>query len=882
MKLFLLGFSLFVCVAVFSQEPMNPYGSFPITWGDSDDEVIYHMIPDPSGGSGGMQGVKGPTSMNGYYITGYKTIPGDMKNIYLGYVYRDTVRGEFNYGSSNDDVGYSLADYFAFMAKGTGLAIAGYSHNGTDKDAMLLPVEYNGAISYPAFNYDGGYGDDVFYHSIRVDNNQLCFGYTSTLDNHNDILICRTQNDYYSGPQLISGPAVFGGPGDEIAKCALELVETEFWVGGSTSSFGAGNLDGYLVTLDYDLLPAWDTTFGTPANEEFNAMASESFNGTIVMAGYSDFNGNKDFYIAGYSPYNLTHWTKIIGGTGDEEAFSVQYIGEEGNGYFLITGYTTSYGADGNIFAVKVNSFGEILWQGYMDEPGNQISYSTIVDGCDVIYGGENTLSGMSKDFYLAAGPGVDLMPRVTDISCFGNTDGGVRVFLYGSSYSTSINYFDYLYNNIASGMDSINGLSAGWYHVEAFDMYFGGNPCTFTDSFEIIEPSLLEAYMSSTDVTCTGTADGTATATVTGGVEPYSYYWSEGQETPVATGLSEDITYYVDIYDAHGCYTYLDVTLAKLGLASIYGLINTTVIGDIPDGLAEAELFKVIELGNAELVTSVPVYSMSFSFTDIEPGNYVIKIAVDPSLQPQLLPTYYQSANNWEEGIMLAMDCDVVVDDAVVTINESDVVFDGNGSLSGTVMLYTYTKDAKDVGEPVPGAEIYLEQEPEGEPIAVTETDEEGNYLLGGLPLGPEYSLSVDIPGFPLIQTYSFIPVNSTDSVYENLNFWVDTANGNEGIYTEDPLSSKPYELPGATINAYPNPSADVLTIDITLAVASNVIITINDQNGRLIGTLKKEVMTEGKYSLNFGPENFSGKGIYFISCRINNNVLIKKIIRI
>ena len=56
-----------------------------------------------------------------------------------------------------------------------------------------------------------------------------------------------------------------------------------------------------------------------------------------------------------------------------------------------------------------------------------------------------------------------------------------------------------------------------------------------------------------STDVSCNGFADGTATAVMTNGSAPYTYQWNMGDSTSTVTGLSAG-TYYVTIVDAAGC----------------------------------------------------------------------------------------------------------------------------------------------------------------------------------------------------------------------------------------------------------------------------------------------------------------------------------------
>ena len=56
-------------------------------------------------------------------------------------------------------------------------------------------------------------------------------------------------------------------------------------------------------------------------------------------------------------------------------------------------------------------------------------------------------------------------------------------------------------------------------------------------------------ASVETTDVTCNGTATGTATVNVEGGIAPYTYLWSDGQTTQTATNLAAG-TYSVEVKD--------------------------------------------------------------------------------------------------------------------------------------------------------------------------------------------------------------------------------------------------------------------------------------------------------------------------------------------
>lgn len=86
---------------------------------------------------------------------------------------------------------------------------------------------------------------------------------------------------------------------------------------------------------------------------------------------------------------------------------------------------------------------------------------------------------------------------------------------------------------------------------------------------YSITLPSIFEQITSITSnyngsqISCNGENDGEATAVVSGGTMPYSYTWSNGQSTGVATGLTAG-TYSLLIEDAEGCVLNSSVTITE------------------------------------------------------------------------------------------------------------------------------------------------------------------------------------------------------------------------------------------------------------------------------------------------------------------------------
>ena len=171
-----------------------------------------------------------------------------------------------------------------------------------------------------------------------------------------------------------------------------------------------------------------------------------------------------------------------------------------------------------------------------------------------------------------------------TNITCNGYSDGTATV-----TPSGGIAPYSYLWDDPEGTTDStVTGLSPNiWYHVTVTD----GHDSTTVDSVILSEPVILLAAISdSTNMTCNGYSDGTATVTLSGGTAPYSYQWDdpEGTTDSTATGLSPNVWYNVTVIDAHGCTTVDSVMLSEpeVLLAEITDSTNVSCFG-LSDGSA-------------------------------------------------------------------------------------------------------------------------------------------------------------------------------------------------------------------------------------------------------------------------------------------------------
>ena len=111
-----------------------------------------------------------------------------------------------------------------------------------------------------------------------------------------------------------------------------------------------------------------------------------------------------------------------------------------------------------------------------------------------------------------------------------------------------------------------------------------GGNPC------------FLAVTGVQTDCTCHGTNDGTCTVTLTGGIDPITYFWSGAGSNTGTPGITDNIRenlapgkYTVSIADANGCVIYYTFLINDKAPISVNAGFQNPQSCDINDGIITA-----------------------------------------------------------------------------------------------------------------------------------------------------------------------------------------------------------------------------------------------------------------------------------------------------
>ncbi len=201
-----------------------------------------------------------------------------------------------------------------------------------------------------------------------------------------------------------------------------------------------------------------------------------------------------------------------------------------------------------------------------------------------------------------------------TDITCFGANDGSVLATASGGTAGYDYNW------NVGGNTNPISSLGPGTYNVVVTD----ANNCTAQNSWTAIEPPLLTAAISNTtDVSCFGGSNGTATVTASGGTPAYTYTWSSpGIGNSTATGFPAG-SYTATVTDSHGCTASASFTIAQpIAITTSVAVTDATC-----NGLNNGAVDLTVSGGNAPFGFNWTGGYTTEDLTSVVAGTYQVTV---------------------------------------------------------------------------------------------------------------------------------------------------------------------------------------------------------------------------------------------------------------
>jgi len=230
------------------------------------------------------------------------------------------------------------------------------------------------AIVFSQQTWQRTYGETSLDYGYAVlqttDGGYLVTGITFSFGAGGDVYLVKTDAQ---GDTLWT--KTYGGSGEECGNDLQPTWDGGYIVVGTTTSFGAGEKDVYLLKLNAQGDTLWARTYGG-ANNDFGITVRQTRDSGFVMAGYTNSTGAGDYdvFLIKTDSRGDTLWTKTFGGLYEDVGYSALQTSDGG---YIIAGWTYSFGAGmEDLYLIRTDAQGDTLWTKAYGGPLIDCSYS--------------------------------------------------------------------------------------------------------------------------------------------------------------------------------------------------------------------------------------------------------------------------------------------------------------------------------------------------------------------------------------------------------------------------------------------------------------------------------------------------------------------------
>ncbi|MFW9996893.1 MAG: hypothetical protein ACFFD4_32930 [Candidatus Odinarchaeota archaeon] len=220
----------------------------------------------------------------------------------------------------------------------------------------------------------GGPASEYVYSMINTsDGGYILAGFTSSFGAGNDdawlIKVDSTGNHQWN--------RTYGGNAEDVGISVIATADGGYALTGITSSYGAGNLDAWVIKTDATGQEEWSQAFGG-SKADYAGAITLTATGGLVIAGYTESfgEGNRDFWLIEINGTGHQVWSQTFGGSASDHASAVLATTDGG---YLVAGVTESYGAGSkDAWIIKTDSTGHHIWNRTLGGRASDIPYTIV------------------------------------------------------------------------------------------------------------------------------------------------------------------------------------------------------------------------------------------------------------------------------------------------------------------------------------------------------------------------------------------------------------------------------------------------------------------------------------------------------------------------
>gem|GEM_PF-3583390 len=676
--------------------------------------------------------------------------------------------------------------------------------------------------------------------------------------------------------------SVLSGDGTDLTWTGLTATGQYTVIGINPFSLCTSQMNGFSVVSEYPLMTmslvsSFDPTCFNACDGSYTYTATGS-SGYVYDNGFS-INGTGSFTALCDGNYTIT--VTDNNGCTDTDNITLTQPAEITINVTAQTGASCSGICDGTASIVIAGGTGSlsVTWS----NGETSLNAVALCGGSNYVTVTDQNMCYTNLEVVTNAPPAYQVTETMTSPDCYNYSNGSISLAVSGSSPP-----YLYAWSDMMPHGSNATGLASGSFTITITD----ATMCDTIVTFFLPQPDTLIINEAIFDPSCYNN-DGQIVTSPLGGNGGFVFIWSTSASTSDLTNVGSG-TYSVTVTDVLGCSASDSFILNPTSINPVLKGQVAYSGGNFGAGEVEVKFFNEIDSPTGS--TLYEYYSETMLTTtgfelQVAADRYIIRsVLVSPASYPGVFSTYYNGiptgfTTNWEDAEALTLGCNDTMN-IVINMDENPGVVTGTVSFAGTIYYWDsggvkgITSDGdREVGEPVEGAEIFIEQQPNDEPIANTSSGTDGTYIINGIPEGFTYDMSVDIPGIPLISTYTDIFVGSGTTTLENLNFFVDTTTTIGGIFIDSVSGISIASIGLKYMSIYPNPSSDKLFVEVDAVSESDIRIVLNDISGKFVKEILNERNAEGRKTYEI-KLNGIAKGNYILSATIGRDVFIRKFV--
>lgn len=195
----------------------------------------------------------------------------------------------------------------------------------------------------------------------------------------------------------------FGGPACDYGAAVLPCADGGYLIAGGTESYGAGCYDVYLIRLDQEGHKIWAKTYGGPGSDCAYALMPAQ-DGGYILAGNTDSteSGQTNIYLLKINAQGKLLWEQKYGGSHNCYAWAVQPVADGG---YIIAGEReeiTPNGGGFKSYLLKTDGQGKLIWEHIYSEDSYSTAYALVSDQKgDAILLGKQETAGRGQGLYI-------------------------------------------------------------------------------------------------------------------------------------------------------------------------------------------------------------------------------------------------------------------------------------------------------------------------------------------------------------------------------------------------------------------------------------------------------------------------------------------------